>query len=63
MTDRFKSARLKKLRNMTISQLGKLNEKLIGKGHHWLTEERNEVCMVWGEKISEWFAGKDGWDD
>ena len=47
--------RLWKLKNMSIDELYTLNDKLIGKGHNWLTSERVEVCNVLAEKLHLWF--------
>ena len=48
--------RLRLLNNMAIEELESLNEKLIGKGQSWATQERIDVCEILGKKLSEYFT-------
>jgi hypothetical protein len=51
----LRQLRIRRLRNMQPAELHTLNQKLVGKGHHWLTPERMDVCRVHAEKLSKLF--------
>ena len=44
--------RKRRLSKMSVSELDTLNWKLVGKGPHWATQERRDVCDEIGRQVS-----------
>ena len=43
----------RRLRNMSIEELRRLNRVLVGKGEHFLTAERRAICEEFARKFRE----------
>ena len=53
----IRKLRLRRLYRMSTKDLMKLNRKLAGKGCHFITEERAEVCRVLGKELAQELGG------